>query len=502
MEKRRIAPVPALPRSLYNAAMPQTFSNYINGQWVPSHTAKTFTVYNPAHHREAVATFQDSDAADMKTAVDAAAAAYKSWSRTPAPKRAGILRKAGELLAKRREEAATLLTREEGKPIGESRGEIDRGVGLLDFYAGQGALLNGETFPSTVDGRFLYTMRVPLGPVGLITPWNFPSAIPIWKAAPALVCGNTVVLKPAEQAPASAVLVAEVLHEAGLPPGVFNLVTGSAPAGQALVADERIRAISFTGSVEVGRAIMRKAGERLIRIGLEMGGKNPYIVLEDADLDRAVEDTITGAFGAAGHKCTASSRALVVEKIYDAFVEKLVERTSELRIGDGLDAQTQVCPMLDETLLNKTLQYIEIGTREGAKLRVGGQRMTGGGFDEGWYVSPAVFTGVTREMRIAREEIFGPVVAVMKVKDFDEAIEIANDVEYGLAAGIATRSLGKSLEFARRIDAGLIHVNNPTAGVELQLPFGGLKNSTSGYREMGKSALDFYSQIKTVYVDG
>jgi len=480
----------------------KTYGNYINGQWVNSATGKTFPDYNPAHKEQVVAHFQASSPDDVKQALDAAERAFPAWSRTPPPRRGSYLLKAAEILARRRDEAAELLTREEGKPLFESRGEVDRGVGLLQFYAGQGPLLGGETFPSGIEGRFLYTMRAPLGIVGLITPWNFPSAIPIWKAAPALLCGNTVVMKPASLAPASAALFAEVLAEAGLPPGVFNLVTGGGrDVGDTLIADPRVKAISFTGSLQIGRSIMRKAAERLIRIGLEMGGKNPHIVMDDADLDRAVADVIAGAFWSAGHKCTAASRAIVLDKVHDAFVDKLVKRTAELRVGDGLDPQTQIGPVVDEGQLNSILDYVKVGQEEGARLEVGGRRLRGGIYDQGWYMSPAVFTGVSPKMRIAQEEIFGPVLSVIRAKDFDEAMTIANDVEFGLAAAISTRSLPASLEFARRAEAGLIHINSPTAGVELQLPFGGCKHSTSGYREMGKMAIDFYTQIKTVYVD-
>ena len=482
--------------------MSKTYGNFIDGQWTASSTDRTFAVHNPAHKNEVIAHFPASGASDVNRAVDAAAAALGEWSRTSAIKRGGYLRKAAEILARRRDEAAKLLTREEGKPLFEARGEVDRGVGLLEFYAGQGPILGGETFPSGIEGRFLYTLRSPLGVVAMITPWNFPSAIPICKTAPALLCGNTVVLKPASLAPVSAALFGECLSEAGLPAGVFNVVTGSGrEAGEALVGDGRIRAISFTGSYETGRSIMRKAAERLIRIGLEMGGKNPHIVMDDADLDRAVNDCTVGAFWGSGHKCTACSRAIVLEGVYDAFVEKLVKRTAEIRVGDPLLAETQVGPVIDENQLDSILRYIEIGRGEGAKLAIGGTRLRGGIYDEGWYMAPAVFTEVTPRMRIAQEEIFGPVLAVMKARSFEEAIGIANDIEYGLAGSISTRSLLHSLEFARRIDAGVVHVNSPTAGLELQMPFGGWKHSTSGYREMGKSAIEFYTQIKTVYVD-
>ena len=480
----------------------KTYTNYINGQWSPTLSSKTFPIHNPARRSEIVAHVQASNAVDVEHAIDAASAAFESWSRTPAPKRGSYLKKASDLLAKRRDEAATLLVKEEGKIIAEARGEIDRSIGLLDFYAHQYSLLSGTTIPSTMDNRFLYTLRVPLGPIALITPWNFPSAIPIWKSAPALLCGNTVILKPAEQAPLSALMLAEILHEAGLPPGVFNLLTGDGEnVGIPLTSDPRIKAISFTGSVEVGKSIMRKCADRLIRIGLEMGGKNPHIVLEDADLDRATTDITVGAFWAAGHKCTAASRAILVEPIHDALLDKLVKRTADLKVGDGLDPNTQIPPMLDERFFKQSLDAIATAQKEGAKLLVGGKRLTGGIYDDGFYLSPAILSNVTPQMRIAKEETFGPVLSIIKAKDFDDAVKIANSVEFGLSAGLSTKNLQRSLEFARRLESGVIHINNPTAGLELQAPFGGLKLSTSGHREMGAAAIEFYSQLKTIYMD-
>jgi alpha-ketoglutaric semialdehyde dehydrogenase len=477
------------------------FQNYVNGQLVASASENTFDVHNPAHKSEVVANLPDSSAADMTAAVDAAAAAYPAWSRLLPAKRAVYLKKAAEALARRREDAATLLVREEGKHISEARGEVDRAVGLLDYYAGQAHMLTGQTVPSTVDNRLTYTVRAPLGPVGLITPWNFPCAIPVWKSAPALICGNTAVLKTSPRSPASAAIYAECLAEAGLPAGVLNVVHGGKEPGEALTSDARIKAISFTGSLAVGQSIMRKCAERLIRIGLEMGGKNPLIVMDDADLDRAVNDAVVGAFWAAGHKCTATSRVIVLESVHDAFVEKLLARTAQLKVGDGLDPNIQIPPVIDEAQLRIILNYIDIGKSEGATLSFGGGRLKGGIYDEGWYVSPTIFTHVTPKMRIAQEEIFGPVLCVIKARTLDEALQIANDVPFGLAASICTRSLAHAMEFSRRIDAGVIHVNNPTAGLELQLPFGGCKCSTSGYREMGTAAIEFYTQTRTAYVD-
>ena len=482
--------------------MAKTYGNFINGEWTSSASKKTFPNFNPARTSEVVSEFQDSSAADAAAAVGAAEQAFGAWSKLLPPKRADFLRKSADILARRRDEAAEILTKEEGKNIGEARGEVDRSVGLLRFYAGQWAGLSGETIPSFIDGRFLYTLRAPLGVVALISPWNFPSAIPVWKSAPALLCGNTVVLKPSPLAPQSAAIIAEVYAEAGLPPGVFNLVTGGGnEIGEAVVSDKRVRAISFTGSRETGKAIMRKNADRLIRIALEMGGKNPMVIMPDADMTRAVEDTVTGAFWAAGHKCTATSRAIVLEKVYDEFVDKVVARTKGLRVGDGMDPKTEICPIIDERQCKKIQDCIAQAKSDGARCLVGGERLSGGIHDQGCYISPAVFVDFKLDSKFAQDEIFGPVLGVIKVKDLDEAISVANRTEYGLASGICTRDLKAAQEFARRSDAGMIHVNSPTAGVELQAPFGGCKDSTSGSREMGKSALDFYSQTKTIYVD-
>lgn len=478
----------------------ERYGSYINGRW--TYSGDTVGVSNPAHRNEIVATFAVAAEDDAAAAIDAAAAAFPSWSAAPPARRGDYLRAAAAALRRRRDEAATILTREEGKPLFESRGEVDRSIALLEFYAGQATLLTGQTFPSTIPGRLLYTLPCPLGVAALITPWNFPSAIPVWKAAPALVCGNTVVLKPASLAPVSAAIIAECLHEAGLPPGVFNMVVGPGRRlGNRILDDPRVKVVSFTGSLQTGRAIATRCAGRLVRVGLEMGGKNPHIVADDADIDRAVSDVVAGAFWSAGHKCTACSRAIVMSGIYDRFVAALVERVRALRIGDGLDANTQVGPVVCEDQLRAIMDYVESGVREGAKLLVGGRRLSGGIYDDGWYMSPAVFVDVTPAMRIAREEIFGPVLCVMKADSLDHAIALANDTDYGLSASISTRSLAMAMEFARRIEAGVVHINSPTAGLEPNVPFGGLKDSTSGYREMGLEAIRFYTQLRTVYVD-
>jgi acyl-CoA reductase-like NAD-dependent aldehyde dehydrogenase len=483
--------------------MTTIFKNYIGGQWVAASAGKLSEDRNPADTTEVLGLFQSSGQEDVEQAIEAASAAFPSWAAMPAPKRGQILFRAAQIIESRSEEMARTLTQEEGKTLAESRGEVLRAVELFRYYAGEGRRLNGETFPSEAPKTFLYTFRVPLGVVAIVTPWNFPIAIPAWKMAPALIAGNTVVFKPASLTPLIALRLVECLAEAGLPAGVLNLVTGSGGAvGDALVSHPKVAAVSFTGSCEVGTAVRRLAASHTNRIQLEMGGKNPLVVLDDADLEMAADIAAVGGFGLTGQACTAGSRVIVTEKVADQFTALLVERAKSIRVGNGLEAGVRMGPAVSDGQLNTDLGYIHIGKEEGAELLYGGRRLEGGPYDRGYFIEPAVFANVRPSMRIAQEEIFGPVISVLRAGDFDEAVEIANGVKFGLVAGICTRSLNKAFAFAEVAQAGVIKVNKPTTGLELQVPFGGIKDSSSGtYKEQGKAAIDFYTTTKTVYVD-
>jgi aldehyde dehydrogenase (NAD+) len=393
------------------------------------------------------------------------------------------------------------MTREEGKTLPEAKGEVKRAINILRYFGGEGAREFCYQIPSERDNVFCYTLRKPLGMVALITPWNFPSAIPVWKMAPALVAGNTVVIKPASLAPLSAYRIVEALHEAGIPAGVVNYVTGAGGAvGNTLVEHPAIRAVSFTGSCDVGNALYEKVTRRKVRVQLEMGGKNPTVVLKDADLDFAADVLVNGAFFSTGQKCTACSRAIIEKSIYELLLEKLVAKTRKLKVGNGLDPGVEIGPAVDAAQLATDLKYIEIAKNEGAQLVCGGKRLTGGIYDLGYFVEPTLFTGVTPEMRIAQEEVFGPVLGLMVANDFEDAMRLANGVRFGLSASIVSRDLTRVHQFINRIEAGLITVNLPTAGVEYQLPFGGTKESSFGMREQGPAALDFYTETRTVYM--
>jgi len=481
--------------------MTQVFKNYIAGQWVDCQSGKTFQDINPANIGEVVGEFQSSGREDVQTASKTAVDAQAAWSEIPAPRRGEFLFKAAEILESRLDKLGEDMTREEGKTLPEAKAEVKRAINIFRYFAGEGARQFSYQIPSERENVFAYTLRKPLGVVGLITPWNFPSAIPAWKMAPALVAGNTVVIKPASQAPLSAFRLVEALHEAKLPAGVLNYVSGEGSAvGSPLVANDSIRAISFTGSCEVGGQVYETATRRRIRVQLEMGGKNPTVVLRDADLDYAADVLVNGAFFSTGQKCTATSRAIVEKSIYEPLMEKLVEKTRALKVGNGLEAGIQIGPAIDEGQLHTDLKYIEIAREEGAKLVCGGNRLTGEIYDRGYFVEPTIFTNVTSEMRIAQEEVFGPVLAVMVANDFDDAMRLANCVRFGLSAAIVSRDLARVHQFINRIQAGLITVNLPTAGVEYQLPFGGTKESSFGMREQGPLALDFYTESRTVYL--
>jgi aldehyde dehydrogenase (NAD+) len=481
--------------------MSNLFLNYIAGQWVESKSGKTFPNTNPANTSEIVGHFQASGAEDAQAACEAAAKAQSAWSATPAPRRGEYLFKAAELLESRLAKISEEMTREEGKTLPEAKGEVKRAINILRYFGGEGARQFSYQIPSERDNVFCYTLRKPLGTVALITPWNFPIAIPVWKLAPALVGGNTVVIKPASLAPLSSYRVVEALHEAGIPAGVLNYVTGAGGAvGNTLVEHPAVRAVSFTGSCEVGNALYEKVTRRKLRVQLEMGGKNPTVVLKDADLDYAADVLVNGAFFSTGQKCTACSRAIIEKPIYEPLLEKLLTKTRKLKVGNGLEPGVDIGPAVDAAQLETDLKYIEIARNEGAMLLCGGNRLTGGNYDLGYFIEPTLFTGVTPEMRIAKEEVFGPVLGLMVANDFEDAMRLANGVKFGLSASIVSRDLTRVHQFINGIEAGLITVNLPTAGVEYQLPFGGIKESSFGMREQGPAALDFYTETRTVYM--
>jgi aldehyde dehydrogenase (NAD+) len=475
-----------------------TFPNYINGEWVGG---ETFENRNPADTSEIVGLFVKGTPDDIRAAADAAQAAFPGWASMTGPARGNYLFRVAEILESKFDQISAEMTREEGKTLAEAKGEVRRSINIFRYYASEGSRLPGLLVPSERERVHMFAIRKPLGVVGLITPWNFPSAIPAWKLAPALICGNTVVLKPASAAPLSAWRIVEACHEAGIPKGVVNFVAGSGGLlGEALVNAGPLKAVSFTGSCEVGNRLHALASQRRLRIQLEMGGKNPTIVLADCDFALAVENVVNGAFFSTGQKCTATSRAIVEEAIYDRFLEALVERTRKLKVGNGLDPSVHIGPAIDQAQLDTDLRYIEIGRREAGEPLIGGRRLTGGDYDKGYFVEPTIFAGVTPEMRIAQEEIFGPVLAVMKAKDFEDAMRIANLVPFGLSASLQTTNLSRMFEYVYRMEAGLLTVNLPSAGVEYQLPFGGTKDSSFGPKEQGPAALEFYSDFKTVYV--
>lgn len=438
---------------------------------------------------------------EVGAAIAAAKAAFPAWRDTPAPVRGKILGRAAAIMEQRKDELALTLCREEGKTLKESMIEVQRSAGILDFFAGEGRRLGGETMPSEHTKTLNYTLKQPLGVVGAITPWNFPVAIPVWKLAPALVTGNTVVLKPAELTPLCAVKIVEVFQEARLPAGVLNMVLGAGEeVGDQLLQDRDLRAISFTGSNDVGSLIYGLAARQMKKCQCEMGGKNPVVVLRDADLELATESTVISAFGSSGQRCTSTSRVVVEEAIADQFVDMIVERTRKVKVGNGVDPDVIVGPLVDERQLNTVLQYLEIGKKE-ARLLIGGQRMAGQDYDKGYFVAPTVFDHVAWDSVIAQEEIFGPVISVIRVPDFEEALRVANSVKYGLSSSIYTRDANRIFEFIDRIESGITHVNAPTMASEVQLPFGGIKATGVGMREMGRAAIDFYTELKAVYID-
>ena len=482
-----------------HAASAMTYRNLIAGRWVESSSGKTFTSVNPADTSEELGHFQQATLEETQQAIEAARLSQPAWAEATPTKRAEVLYRAAQLIDERALELAQTITREEGKTLTESRGEVTRTAANFRFYAGQAHLVSGETLPSDEPATFLYSLRVPLGVVSVITPWNFPLTIPARKIAPALAAGNSIVFKPASLTPLTGIKLGEILLEAGVPKGVINVVTGPASiVGEEMVTNRSIAAITFTGSFDVGNHLNSRASTTC-RTQLEMGGKNPIIVLEDANLDLAVSHTIRGAFGLSGQACTGTSRAIVLTEVIDQFTSKLVDATKRLSIGNGLTDGVKMGPVADAQQEKTILGYIDIGKKEGAELLYGGRKLESHAYDRGFFIEPAIFTRVNANMRIAQEEIFGPVLAIIEARDFDEAIMLANQSEYGLSASICTRDLGRAERFIRLIQTGMVKVNQPTTGVAINAPFGGIKKSSSDtYREQGQIALDFFTRLKTV----
>ncbi len=482
--------------------MSKTFQNFIGGQWVAPLTGEYFANRNPANQDDLIGQFPASGIADVEAAVASARRGFERWKRTPAPARGDVLRRVGDLMAARKEEIANLMTREMGKPLAETRGDVQEGIDTAYYAATEGRRLFGHTVPSELTNKWAMSMRRPIGVCGLITPFNFPMAIPTWKAFPALLCGNAVVLKPAEDVPHTATVLVEILLEAGLPPEVIQLVHGMGEVvGKALVEHPHVPVISFTGSTETGRLVGETCGRMHKRLSLEMGGKNAQIVLNDADLDLALDGVLWGAFGTTGQRCTATSRLVLQDGIHDRFVERLGARANALVLGDGRVAGTDVGPLVNEAARAKVEQYIGIGHAQGATLVCGGARATGGALDRGFFFQPTIFTGVTAGSRLEQEEIFGPVLSVIRVADVEEAFTVNNDVRYGLSSSVYTANVNVAFRALQDLDNGITYVNAPTIGAEAHLPFGGVKETGNGHREGGWEVYEFYSETKVGYVD-
>lgn len=478
-----------------------TYCNLIGGQWIPAASGRTILNLNPADHSDVVGAFPSSRAEDVAAAVEAAKKAYATWRLVPAPRRAEILLRAGMLLAQNKEKFAREMTREMGKVLDETRGDVQEAIDEAFYVAGEGRRLFGVTTPSELPSKFAMSVRMPVGVVGLITPWNFPMAIPSWKLFPALVAGNTCVIKPATDTPLSVYNLVQTLMDAGLPPGVVNIVCGAGPvAGMALVEHPNVRAISFTGSSAMGSLVAQRAAASFKQVSLEMGGKNAQIVLDDANLDLALDGALWGAFGTTGQRCTATSRILLQKGIAAEFTERLVERARQLKVGNGLDESVEVGPQVNAAQIETSTKAVAAALGEGAKLLCGGHALTGGAYTHGTYFEPTVLGAVTPAMRIAREEVFGPVVALIEFETFEEAVAISNSIDYGLSASLYTRDVNRAFEAIRDLEAGITYINAPTIGAEVHLPFGGVKQTGNGHRE-GLGALEFFTAWKSVYVD-
>jgi aldehyde dehydrogenase (NAD+) len=484
------------------AVAPRIFKNFINGEWVESRSGKAYENRNPADTDELIGMFVSSIDEDVDIAVDAAKEAYKTWRLVPAPKRAEILFRAAELLLQRKEEFSKDMTREMGKILAETRGDVQEAIDMTYYMAGEGRRLFGQTTPSELPNKFAMSVRQSIGVCGMITPWNFPMAIPSWKMMPALISGNTVVLKPAEDTPLSSYHLVQVLTEAGVPRGVVNLVSGDGPnAGAPLSQHKEVPVVSFTGSTAVGRIIAQACAPDFKHCSLEMGGKNIIIVMEDANLDLALDGAVWGGFGTTGQRCTAASRVAVHKDVYKEFVDRFVDRVKSLKVGNGLDASTDMGPCINEQQLKTVMSYVEIGKNEGAKLLTGGNRLDTGAYAKGWFHAPTVFGDCAPTMRIAQEEIFGPVVSVIPIESLEQAVDVANGVPYGLSASIYTRNVNRAFQAARDLYTGIVYVNAPTIGAETHLPFGGTKQTGNGHREAAIAAIDFFTEWKTIYID-
>jgi acyl-CoA reductase-like NAD-dependent aldehyde dehydrogenase len=482
--------------------MPENFKNFIAGEWVAPATGAYFENRNPADWNEVIGCFPRSGPDDVARAVAAAQRGFARWSRTPAPIRGDVLHRVGDLLVQRKDEIARAMTREMGKVTAETRGDVQEGIDTAYYAHTEGRRLFGRTVPSELRNKWAMSYRRPIGVAGLITPFNFPLAIPTWKMFPALLCGNAVIFKPAEDVPLTAHLLVEVLLEAGLPPDVVQLVHGEGSVvGRAIVEHPDISVISFTGSTETGSGIGATCGRMHKRLSLEMGGKNAMIVMDDADLDLALEGVLWGAFGTTGQRCTATSRLIVHENVHDEFVQLLCDRADKLRLGPGLEATTEIGPLINEEARKKVEYYVGVGEEAGARRLIGGARPSDQRLERGWFYRPTVLAGVRPGMRVEQEEIFGPVLSVIQVGSLDEAIRVNNDVRYGLSSSLYTRDVNAAFRAMTELDNGITYVNAPTIGAEAHLPFGGVKQTGNGHREGGWEVYDFYSETKVVYVD-
>jgi len=480
----------------------KTFQNFVGGKWIAPSNGAYFENRNPAKQDDLIGRFPDSDARDVEAAVQSAKRGFETWSRTPAPARGDVLRRVGDLLVERKDAIANAMTREMGKVLAETRGDVQEGIDTAYYAATEGRRLFGHVVPSELRNKWAMSYRRPIGVVGLITPFNFPLAIPTWKMFPALLCGNSVIIKPSEDVPHTVHLLVEILLEAGLPPEVVQLVHGRGETvGKALVEHPEVPVISFTGSTETGSIIGETCGRMHKRLSLEMGGKNAMIVMNDADLDLALEGVLWGAFGTTGQRCTATSRLILHRDIHDRFVRRVVEAAERLRLGDGRQEKTDVGPLIHEASREKVEQYVEIGRKEGAELVTGGARAAGAQLDGGFFFQPTVFAGVKPRSRLEQEEIFGPVLSVVRVDSYDEAVRVNNDVRYGLSSSIYTRDVNLAFRAMQELDNGITYVNAPTIGAEAHLPFGGVKATGNGHREGGWEVYEFYSETKVCYVD-